>query len=363
LISFELSEEQRIAQSVMADFAVAALRSAARQAEDAEEVSDQLLSALWETGIIQTQATREEPTDETQPTFLNALILEELGRGDATLAVAAAGTLGFVKTVAEQGSSRQKGTILPLFATEQFRAGAVAMMDAGFVQSVAAPRTTAARTADGYVLNGVKGPVPLAARCSHFLVLASCDGTPDIFIVPKDAPNLRIGESKGSLGLRALASAELHLDNVLIGAEMRLGENQGCNVQRVLDSARVALSAILTGLSRAVFDHALPYTKERVVHGEAIAKKQIIAFRLADMYTEIEAMRWMVWRAAVELDKRPTATRNARLAQCYANEQALWIADEGLQMFGGHGFVREQPLEMWYRNARSISVLEGVVGA
>ena len=144
---------------------------------------------------------------------------------------------------------------------------------------------------------------------------------------------------------------------------MRLGGNRGCNVQRIMDLARIGLSAILTGLSRAVFDHALPYTKERVVHGEAIARKQTVAFRLADMYTEIEAMRWMVWRAAVELDKQPTATRNARLAQRYAGEHALWIADERLQMFGDHGFVREQPLEMWYRNARSISILEGMVGA
>ena len=364
MISFELSEEQRIAQSVMADFAEAVLRPAAKKADAAGAVSEELLSAIWKTGIVQSQAARgEETADGTQPTMLNALVLEELGRGDASLAVAAAGTLGFVKAIAEQGSARQKAAILPLFATDQFRNAAVAVMDAGIGRAADAPITTATRTPDGFVLSGVKTLVPLASRCSHFLLVANCEGRPDAFIVARDARGLTISEPTGTLGLRALSPTDLHLDNVVVEAGMKLGENRDCNVQRVIDSARVALSAILVGLSRAVFDYALPYTKEREVHGEAIAKKQIIAFRLADMYTEIEAMRWMTWRAAVELDKHPTATRNARLAQRYAGEQALWIADEGLQMFGGHGFVREQPLEMWYRDARSLSVLEGMVGA
>ena len=119
----------------------------------------------------------------------------------------------------------------------------------------------------------------------------------------------------------------------------------------------------MSGLSRAVLDAALPYTKERVVHGEAIAKKQSVAFKIADMHIAIEAMRWMGLRAATEIDARQPATRSARLAQVYASNAAMRIADEGVQIFGGHGFVRDLPLEMWYRNARSLSVLDGLVGA
>ena len=119
----------------------------------------------------------------------------------------------------------------------------------------------------------------------------------------------------------------------------------------------------MCGLSRAVFDVALPYAKERIVHGEAIARKQSVAFKLADMHIAIEAARWMALRAAVELDNAKTATRSARLSQLYAAEAAMRIADEGVQIFGGHGFVRDLPLEMWYRNARTLSVLDGLVGA
>ena len=99
------------------------------------------------------------------------------------------------------------------------------------------------------------------------------------------------------------------------------------------------------------------------MHGEPIGRKQAVAFRLADMHVATNAMRWMGLRAAAELDSRSEATRTARLAQRYASEQALKIADEGVQLFGGYGFVRDYPLEMWYRNARSLSVLDGLVGA
>ena len=137
----------------------------------------------------------------------------------------------------------------------------------------------------------------------------------------------------------------------------------GADVQRIVDLSRVALSAIMCGLSRAVFDVTLPYAKERVVHGEAIARMQSVAFKLANMHIAIEAARWMALSAAVELDDAKTATRRARLAQLYAAKVAMQIADEGVQIFGGHGFVRDLPLEMWYRNARSLSVLDGLVGA
>jgi alkylation response protein AidB-like acyl-CoA dehydrogenase len=131
----------------------------------------------------------------------------------------------------------------------------------------------------------------------------------------------------------------------------------------MVDLSRVALSAILSGLARAVYDYGLPYAKQRVVHGEAIARKQAVAFKLADMHIAAQAMRWMSLRAAAELDAAPTATRSARLAQLYAAEQGMKIADEGVQLFGGHGYVRDLPPEMWYRNARSLSVLDGLVGA
>ena len=183
------------------------------------------------------------------------------------------------------------------------------------------------------------------------------------FIVPVTSDGVRIPPRVGTLGLRALGMAEVSLDGVFAPDAARLGEDAVADVQRIVDLSRVALSAILSGLSRAIFDAALPYAKERVVHGEAIARKQSVAFKLADMHIAIEAVRWMGLRAATELDTAKTASRSARLAQLYAADAAMRIADEGVQIFGGHGFVRDLPLEMWYRNARTLSVLDGLVGA
>jgi alkylation response protein AidB-like acyl-CoA dehydrogenase len=361
MISFALTEEQEIARAMVAEFARAELAPAARAADEAAAVLPSVLAASWGLGLVQTIA--ESPAGPLeQPTVTNALLLEELAWGDSAIAVALAGSLGFAKAIAEQGSDRQKSEWLPCYAGNEPRFAAIAHREAGWLHG-AGKSTRAVRVAGGYRLEGVKALIPLAARCSHLVVTADCDGAPMAFVVSPTEPGVRIAPAKGTLGLRALEMADIAFDGVFVSDEARLGEDAGADVQRIADSSRVALSAILAGLSRAVFDYALPYTKERIVHGEAIARKQSVAFKLADMHIANQAMRWMAVRAAAELDGSPTATRNARLAQRYSAQHGVAGADEGVQIFGGHGFVRDLPLEMWYRNARSLSVLDGLVGA
>ncbi len=132
--------------------------------------------------------------------------------------------------------------------------------------------------------------------------------------------------------------------------------------RRIVDSSRVAISALLSGLARCVYDYALPFTQQRIVHGEALARKQAVAFKLANMHIATQAMRWTTLRAACELDAGASATRSASVARRYAAEHGLRVADEGVQLFGGHGFMRDMPLEMWLRNAQSLCVLDGLVG-
>ena len=296
-----------------------------------------------------------------QPTVMNALLLEELAYGDSAVALALAGPLGFAKAIAEQGSEAQKREYLPLFANDQRRFAAIAHRDAGWFQG-AGQTTRAERVAGGWRLSGVKALIPLAARCGYFLATADSEGGRAAFLVSAGQSGLKIAPAKGTLGLRALEMADVAFDGVFVSDAARLGESAAADVQRIVDLSRVALSAILAGLARAVFDYALPYTKERVVHGEAIAKKQSVAFKLADMHIAVQAMRWIApGRGGTDATK--TATRNARLAQRYGADRGLVIADEGMQIFGGHGYVRDLPLEMWYRNARSLSVLDGLVGA
>ncbi len=358
MISFELTEEQQLAQSMVRDLA-AALRPAARQGDDREATPASVLDALWSAGIVQNQAAADGSNSSP---ILNALMLEELAAGDPSFAMAAGATMGFVSAIAAHGSPRQKNTLLPEFAGDKFRCAAVAIMEPDFAFDVAAIRTTAAPAGDGYRLSGVKSFVPLAARCDHFLVLARCDERLDAFIVDRGARGVDISEKKPGLGLRALETAAVSFDRVELGPGSRLGEPAGCDAQRLIDSSRAALAAIMTGAGRAVMEFAIPYVKQRVVHGAPLAQKQVIAFRLADMRIETDAMRWMAWKAASILEKRGDASRQAQLAYTYAGEQAMWIADEGVQMLGGHGYLRDNPVEMWYRDIRTLSVLEGAAG-
>jgi len=353
-----MTEEQKLAQSMAQELASSTLRPAAREADDREAIPASILNEIWATGIVQSQADGDGGSSAT----LNAILFEELAVADAAFAIAAAAPIGFLSAIATQGSPAQKKNLLPLFGRDKYRCAGVAIMEPDFAFDVSAIRTTATKTREGYRLTGVKGPVPLAGQCSHFLVLAQCDGALDAFIVERTAKGLTVGEKKPNLGLRALETATVSFKDVELAAGARLGEAAGCNVQRIIDSGRTALSAIMTGVSRGVMEFVMPYLKERVVHGAPLAQKQVIAFRLADMRIETDAMRWMTWKAASILEKGGDATKQAQLAYTYVAEQAMWIADEGVQMLGGHGYLRDNPVEMWYRNTRSISVLEGAVG-
>jgi alkylation response protein AidB-like acyl-CoA dehydrogenase len=361
LISFELSEEHKLAQSMVQELASSALRPAARGADDREAIPASILDEISATGIVQSQAATGSDSAGSSAT-LNAVLLEELAAADASFAIATAAPLGFLSAIATQGSPAQKKNLLPLFAGDKYRCAAVAIMEPDFAFDVTKLRTVASKTRDGYRLTGIKGLVPLAHNCSHFLVVANCDGALDAFIVERNTKGVTVGEKKPNVGLRALEMATVSFKDVELSAGARLGESAGCEVQRIIDSARTALCAIMTGSSRAVMEFVMPYTKQRVVHGAALAQKQTIAFRLADMRIETDAMRWMTWKAASILEQGGDATRQAQLAYTYCAEQAMWISDEGVQMMGGHGYLRDNPVEMWYRDMRTVSVLEGAVG-
>ncbi|MBK4738509.1 acyl-CoA dehydrogenase family protein [Noviherbaspirillum pedocola] len=358
MISFELNEEQVIAQASVREFAAEVLTPAAQHADDQSALPSSVLAKLWELGIVQARA--EEGVSDTA--IMNALLLEELACGDASAAVAVAAPLGFVTAIAEQGSPAQKAHYLPLLSGDDFHGAAVLLMEPSVSFSSAKLATKARKVAEGYCINGVKSFVPLADQCQHFLVLAELDGRPQAFIIDAETARVERRNVPATLGLRGLRAGEIAFNDVIVPEQNILGEGAGCDAERLMDASRAALSAILTGVSACILNYVIPYTKDRIAHGEALAKKQTIAFRIADMHMKTEAMRWMHWRAARSVDHGSSTARLCRLAQIYANTHAMWVADEGLQMLGGHGFTREYPLEMWYRNVRTLSLLDGMVG-
>jgi len=192
-------------------------------------------------------------------------------------------------------------------------------------------------------------------------VIAQTPQGVDAFLIDRNAEGLRVGDREKNMGLQALPTFGLDLERVEVPASARLGGDQGCDVRRILDGGRAALAAVMTGLSRAVLDYCVPYTKDREAFDEPIARKQAIAFMLAEMHIETEGMRWLTWKAASDLEQGRDASRAARHAHTISAEKSMWIADNGVQCLGGHGYIREHPVEIWYRNARTLGVLEGTL--
>ena len=361
MISFAMTDEQEAARDTMRGFAASALRPRARECDEASTIPDAFYAQAWELGLTATQLPEAVGGyGAPRSPITNAIVLEELAYGDASLALAAAAPSVFAYAIADQGSDAQRQRYLPSFCGERYQAASVAVSEPHAASTAWLPRTRAERSGGGWVLSGRKCFVPLADRASHFLVVARTGEQLDAFIVPRDAAGLSIGEVEKHLGLKALPTAALELDGVRVAETDRLGEAAGCDVPRLLNQSRVALAAVLNGLSRAVLDYCVPYAKERVAFDEPIARKQSIAFRLAEMLMEVESMRWMIWKAASQLEHGIDATRSAHLARAYAAEKAMWISDNGVQVLGGHGFIREHPVELWYRNAATLGVLEGL---
>jgi alkylation response protein AidB-like acyl-CoA dehydrogenase len=363
VITFKLTDEQEDVREALHAFADQAVRPIARDADEASQTPEDFLEQSWELGLVSTQLPDAYGGGgETRSPITNALVLEELAWGDASLALAAVAPAAFAFAVADHGTEEQQRELLPLFCGTKFHAAALALVEPGPLFDPSLLRTVAEpKGSDAFVISGAKSFVPLGAKASHFLVVARNNGGRDAFIVPRDAEGLTISEQEKSLGLKGLETVALELERVEVPASARLGGGAGCNVQQIVDGSRAALAAVLTGVSRAAVDLCVPYAKEREAFGQAIAQKQGIAFKMADMHIETESMRWLAWKAASELEQGLDATRSCHHARDYASRMAMEVTDSGIQVLGGHGFIREHPVEMWYRNARTLGVLEGTL--
>lgn len=361
MISFEMTEEQSLVRDSMREFAAAELRKQARSADETSSLPADLLETTWSLGLVSTQIPEAYGgAGEARSCVTNAILLEELAHGDAALALAAMAPTLFANAIADHGSEVQKRAHLPAFCGARPAAGAVAFCEPGPLADASRPRCIAEEKGGRYVLSGKKALVAMGDRASHFLVTAREGSELAAFIVPRDAAGLAVGPLEKNMGLRALPTTSLVLERVEVGSEAKLGGDGGAPVQAILDASRVALAAVMLGVSRAVLEYCIPYAKDRVAFDEPIAKKQAIAFRLADMHIECHALRQLVWRAASLLEHREDATRAAWQARSYAAEKSMWIADHGVQVLGGHGFIREHPVELWFRHARTLGVAEGL---
>ena len=205
-----------------------------------------------------------------------------------------------------------------------------------------------------------KTAVPLADSADLILVYADEGGETQGFLVPSDAAGLEIGERNKLMGIKALPTFTITLTDCQIPAANKLGGSDGADFGLILAHSRVALGAMAVGMARAGYEYALDYAKQRVQFGEPIAHRQSIAFMLADMVTDVDEARLLVWEAAWKLDKGEDAMRDTAVMKRHIDEMVVRTADRAVQILGGYGYIREYPVELWLRNARGFATFDGL---
>lgn len=364
MIGFQPTEEQQLIKDTVAQFAKEQIRPAAHDADESGEIPTTLIQQGWELGLVNSIIPEAfGGLGDTRSAITGALLAEELAYGDLSIALHLLAPRLLLYPIIESGTVEQKKAVLPGFNGDKFRAGTAAIVEPRFDFDLADLKVTAQRSNGDYILNGSKCFVPLAADSDQILVFAQTgSGYAGVggFLIERGAAGLTVSEREKNMGVKALATNELTLDGCKVPAANRLGGDAGCDFNKLMNYSRVALASMAVGVARAAFEYARDYAKDRRAFGVAIAQKQAIAFMVAEMAIEIDAARLLAWEAAWKLDKGEDATRESVLAGRYASNAALKVTDNAVQVLGGHGYIREHPVEMWLRNARGFATFDGL---
>ena len=366
MVNFQPTEEQQLIRETVASFAREQIRPVAHDADESGQIPNALIQQAWELGLVQSMIPEAfGGVGEEASAVTAALVCEELAWGDLSIALNILAPRLVLQPLLMLGTLEQQQQILPAYTEAAFTAGTAAVMEPRFGFEVNELATTATRTNGVFVLNGAKCYVPLATEARHVLVYARGNEGTSAFLVPRGTPGLTVTDREKHMGLKALATHELVLENCHVPSSARLDGF----LAPLFNRSRVALASLAVGVARAAFEYARDYAKERRAFGAAIAQKQAIAFMLAEMATEIDAARLLTWEAAWKIDAGHDtplegtvsgATREACLAKNYAATMALKVTDNAVQILGGHGYIRDHPVEMWLRNARGFATFEGL---
>jgi acyl-CoA dehydrogenase len=365
MYSFEPTEEQQMIIDTARDFARNEMRPKSMEADEHSALPEGFLKASWDLGLaVAAIPEAYGGSGMTRSALTGALLAEELGNGDVAMAMAALAPALVAYPLVDYGTEEQKKKYLPLFTGDAFPRATAAVVEPTWDFDVTEMTVTAEKKGSGYVLSGKKCLIPLGNQADVFLVYAR-EGGPGFenvqgFLVPKDAAGLSVGKRERNMGVKALDTVGISLENVELPAESRLGGAEGSNFERIMGYSRVALGAIAVGVMRSARDHSTTYAKERTAFGEPIGSRQAVAFMVAEMALEVDATRLLVWEAAWRLDRGETATKETFLAKLYADKQALRVTDNAVQVMGGHGYIRENPVEGWLRHARGFTTFDGM---
>lgn len=360
---FDLSpdDEQQMLVDTFRDFAASQLRPAARQADDDQALDDKIRAMATEMGAL----VLGIPADlggvvEERSSVTTALALEAFAHGDMGQAAAIMAPAAVATALSLWGDADQQATYLPAFTEDDPPTAAFALAESRPLFNPFQLQTQARRDGDDCVLDGVKAMVATVDDAELYLVSADLDGTAALFLVEAGTEGLAV-KAEPMMGVRATAAGELLLSGVRLPSSALLGEGDPSVHAEAVARSRIAWSALATGTSQAVLDHLIPYVRERRAFGEPIAHRQAVAFTISNIAIELEGLRLVTYRAASLADQGKPFTRQAAVARQVAATKGMQIGSDGVQMLGGHGYVKEHPVERWYRDLRGAGQIDGLV--
>ncbi len=355
------TEDESMLVDVVRELAAELLRPAASAADEACAAPAEVLAAAQEIGLPGLGVPDAlGGIMEERSAMAGTLVAEALAHGDMGLAVATLAPGAVATAIGLWGTEAQQQTYLPAFTGADVPVAALTIAEPAVLFDPFSLSTTALRDGDGYVLDGLKSAVVRGADAELFVVAARLDGTPALFLVESGADGLEV-EADPSMGVRAAGLSRLHLSGVRVGADALLGDTDGTAYRECVRLSRLAWCALAVGTGQAVLDHVKDYVNERQAFGEPISHRQSVAFMVADMAIELQAMRLVTWKAASRASRGQDFAREVGLARQLCTEKGMRIGLDGVQLLGGHGFVKEHPVERWYRDLRAVGVMEGAV--
>ncbi len=355
------TEDEQLLVDVVTEFAAEVVRPAAAEADEACAPPEAVLKASLEIGLPVLGVPESlGGIAEERSAMAGTLVAEALAHGDLGLAVATLAPGSVATALALWGSDEQQQTYLPEFTGDDVPAAALALMEPTVLFDVLRPQTTARRDGDDLVLDGIKSAVPRGTDAVLFVVGALLDDEPVLVLVEGGTDGLSVADDR-SMGVRAAALSRLTLDGVRVPASAVLGGTDGSSYVECVRLSRLAWCALAVGTGQAVLDYVTPYVKERRAFGEPIAHRQSVAFMVADLAIELQSMRLLTYKAASRAARGEDFTRDVALARSLCASKGMRIGLDGVQLLGGHGFVKEHPVERWYRDLRAVGVMEGAV--
>ena len=364
-MDLSLSDEQKLFQKTIREFCEKEIKPIAEKIDQEEYFSEELYKKMGRMGLLgMTVPQKYGGAGIDRVSYMVAL--EEISRvcGSTGIIVEAHNSLG-VGHIYERGTEKQRKKYLPKLTNgEEMAAWALTEPNAG--SDASSIQTTAVLDGDEWVINGTKQFITSGDIAWITTVMAKTDkdkGAKGIsaFIVEKNTPGFKIGQLEDKLGLRGSHTAELIFEDCRIPRKNLLGEEDlgFIGAMNILDRGRTAIGAMSVGIARGALEDSIEYAKQREQFGRPIGKFQAIQWKIADMATEIDAARLLVYRAAYLEDQNVRFTKEAAMAKLFASEMAMRAAREAIQIFGGYGYTKDYPLERYFRDVKLCEIGEG----